>query len=438
MAMRCLPRATRTCRALGVGMAVSVMVTVSLRPGWTQSLPVPLPAEITVEDPEPGVPPEMARFAGVWGMGAWDGVLPHVLVVEHVRPDGAARVVYAWGDAPDGNIRGGHSRVTGRVKDGVLGLTLRGGRAQVEYRAEGGSLGGTYTIDGRVARVVLLRTTLTEVLKTPAPPRPVASSRVETVRIPMTETGFFGRRRTLTLEGTLYRPSGRGPHPVLVFNHGSTGPGVIPATLTLRHERQAAFFAERGFAVIVPMRRGRGASDGSYAEEQAPGCESRVLNPGLARAVEDLDAVMAWVRQQPWGSTARVMMGGQSRGGILSIVYAAERPDAVRGVINFAGGWTGDGCDGLNNFNEQTFYRAGRRTRIPTLWLYAEEDRYYKPGSIRTYHQAFVRAGGEATLHLVPAFGSDGHYLVNQVSLWQRSVDEFLERLGLASTGESK
>lgn len=389
---------------------------------------VPLPQDVAVEAPGPDVPPELAKFSGVWANGAWDGVLAHVLVVERVGADGQARVVYAYGDAPDWNISRGHTRATARVESGVLTLELRG--ARIEYRFEGESLRGRYTLGGRASTVTLTRTPLADLAQAPSPQSQVSTGAPETVRIPLTEAGFFGRTRSLTLEGTLYRPNAEGSHPVLVFNHGSTGPGAIPPTLTLRYPRQAAFFVERGFVVLVPMRRGRGASEGSYAEGYS--CERHVLNAGLARAIEDLDAVMVWVRQQAWADAQRIIMGGISRGGILSLVYAAERPGAVRAAINFVGGWTGDGCDRYGSFNEQTFYHAGRRTRIPTLWLYAENDRYYTPDSIRRYHRAFVQAGGNAEFHLFPAFGGDGHGLANQVTLWQGPVESFLGRLGLA------
>jgi dienelactone hydrolase len=225
-----------------------------------------------------------------------------------------------------------------------------------------------------------------------------------TVRIPITGPGPGGKR--VTLEATLYRPAGDGPHAVLVFNHGSTGGGTVAPSTTMRPSRQAQFFVERGFAVLAPMRRGRGASDGVHAEYEGT-CEPDVLGAGLARAIEDVDAAMTYLRAQPWADPERVLVAGQSRGGILSVAYGAERPGTVRGVINFAGGWTSQRCD--------------------------EEDRYYSVAWIRRYHEAFAQAGGVATFHLFPAFGADGHRLVDRVEIWKVAVDDFLWRLNLSA-----
>jgi dienelactone hydrolase len=143
---------------------------------------------------------------------------------------------------------------------------------------------------------------------------------------------------------------------------------------------------------------------------------------------------MAYLRAQPWADAERALIAGQSRGGILSVAYAAERPSRVRGVINFAGGWTSQRCDeNGRGFNQTTFASAGGRTRIPMLWLYAEGDGYYSAVWIRRYHEAFVQAGGVATFHLFPAFGADGHRLVDRVEFWKAAADDFLRRLNLTS-----
>ena len=46
--------------------------------------------------------------------------------------------------------------------------------------------------------------------------------------------------------------------------------------------------------------------------------------------------------RQPWADASRLLMAGTSRGGFLSVVYAGERPQRVKGVVNFVGGWTGE------------------------------------------------------------------------------------------------
>src|ERR1700710_1999820 len=58
---------------------------------------VPLPGKFDRETPLPEVPPDIARFQGAW-IGTWQDTR-HVLVVERVRPDGEANVVFAQSDA---------------------------------------------------------------------------------------------------------------------------------------------------------------------------------------------------------------------------------------------------------------------------------------------------------------------------------------------------
>jgi dienelactone hydrolase len=256
----------------------------------------------------------------------------------------------------------------------------------------------------------------------------------ETVAIPLSEKRLLGGPRALRLEGFLYRPpAGAGPLPVLLFNHGSTGAGRVEPTATAgyRYPEVARFFVERGWAVLVPMRRGRGASGGEYLERYD--CDRAILAEGVERGLDDVEAALAWVAAQPWADPSRLLLGGMSRGGLLSVVYPSRRPVAARGIVNFAGGWTVERCDQRIRFNADTFAEAGRRARLPMLWLYAENDRNYGPASVRGYHDGFLRAGGAATLELFPPIGRDGHILLpGAVTVWQPAVRDFLVRLGLA------
>ena len=393
-----------------------------------QTPTIPLPSDLKVDLPAADVPANVSRFVGAWAHGVWDGVLPHVLVIETVDGTGRAQVVYAVGDSAEANVTRGYRRITGRIVGDLLTFDLREA-VSVVYDIDGDSLRGTYTSSRRRYTVTLTRATVADAMAVPATVPGVVTG--TTVRIPMKEQGPGGKG--LTLEATLYRPEAAGPHPVLLFNHGSTGGGTVAPSMTMRPSRQAQFFVERGFAVLAPMRRGRGASDGAHEEYEGT-CAPDVLGAGFARAIEDVDAAMAYLRSQPWGDPTRVVVAGQSRGGILSVAYAAERSGTVRGVINFAGGWTSQRCDeGGPGFNHATFASAGGRTGIPMLWLYAEEDRYYSAASIRRYHEAFTQTGGVATFHLFPAIGGDGHRLVDRIEIWKAAADDFLRRLNLVS-----
>jgi dienelactone hydrolase len=263
-----------------------------------------------------------------------------------------------------------------------------------------------------------------------APAQPV-EPHVTTLQIPMTEKRWLGASRELRLEATLYRPAPSGVWPVLVFNHGSTGRGRGSPTETLTYAETARFFVERGFAVLMPMRRGRGASGGDYLEGYD--CDPGILSAGVDRAIEDLDAVMAFVSAQPWVDRSRLVLGGMSRGGFLSIVYASMRPTGARGLINFAGGWTVEACDRRIRFHEPAFASAGRSARLPMLWMYSENDRNYGPAAVRAHHRAFTGAGGTADLELFPPIGHDGHILLpRSVAVWGAAVDVFLRRIGLS------
>src|SRR5262245_43739898 len=310
----------------GVSCAIAATVLGPANMAHAQAPTIPLPSDLKIDTAATDVPANVSRFVGAWAHGAWDDVLPHVLVVERVDNAGRAQVVYAVGDYAEAQVNRGYRRVTGRIVGDLMTFDLSE-RASVAYHIAGDSLRGTYTTSRRRYTVTLTRATLTEVTAVPASVPGLVSGAA--VRIPMMEPRPGGKR--VTLEATLYRPAGDGPHAVLLFNHGSTGGGNIALSTTMRPGRQAQFFVERGFAVLAPMRRGRGASDGAYAEYEGT-CNQDVLGTGLARAIEDVDAAMAYLREQAWADPERVLIAGQSRGGMLSVAYAAERPGAVRGV----------------------------------------------------------------------------------------------------------
>jgi dienelactone hydrolase len=245
--------------------------------------------------------------------------------------------------------------------------------------------------------------------------------------------------QTVRLEMRIYRPATAGPVPTLVFNHGSTGRGSDPRIFTrpIDHPEVAQVFVQRGWAVVMPARRGRGGSEGQYDEGFAPdrslgyACDLPFSLPGAERALRDVDAAMDAVLAFPFVDPTRVVIGGQSRGGILSIAYAGQRPEQVKGVINFVGGWMGAGCSRVTGINQALFTR-GARYPGETLWLYGEGDDFYPLSHSRENFAAFQAAGGKGSFHELP-LRAGGHSIWRQPGGWVAFVEAYLKRQGLPS-----
>jgi hypothetical protein len=68
------------------------------------------------------------------------------------------------------------------------------------------------------------------------------------------------------------------------------------------------------------------------------------------------------------------------------------------------------------------------------LWIYAENDKFFRPDLARRMHGAFTGAGGRAQLIDAPAFGDDGHTLFSRgIALWTPMVDRFLREQNLGT-----
>jgi hypothetical protein len=82
---------------------------------------VPLPDKFDMETAAPDVPPEIAYFCGAW-IGTWHDDR-HILVVERVKPDGQANVVFAESDSAFYNQNRQWWRDKATIIDGVLTMT---------------------------------------------------------------------------------------------------------------------------------------------------------------------------------------------------------------------------------------------------------------------------------------------------------------------------
>ena len=134
---------------------------------------------------------------------------------------------------------------------------------------------------------------------------------------------------------------------------------------------------------------------------------------------------------------ARHDRAGVSAGGFASIALSADPPPGLAAVINFAGGRgsraDNDVCDEAALV--RAFATMGKTSRIPMLWVYAGNDKFFGPELAQRMHAAFTAAGGHARFIDAPAFGRDGHTLFSAIGapVWTPMVDAFLREMKLGT-----
>jgi dienelactone hydrolase len=244
--------------------------------------------------------------------------------------------------------------------------------------------------------------------------------------------------QVLALEAMEIRPRGAGPFPLAVIAHGT------PATTGQRQQYTveqygtvATELARHGFAAVVVMRRGFGASEGGFAETTGPCGQSRYLEAGIESA-RDLAETMRAMGSQPHIDARRVVVLGQSAGGFAALALGAQSPPGLAAIVNFAGG-RGRFADRNAVCEPEKLVAAvaqfGRATRVAALWIYAENDLSFPPDLARAMYQSYRAGGAPAELAMQPPFRDDGHRLfVDGVDRWRPVLDGFLRRLGLPAS----
>ncbi|MFL6710944.1 MAG: dienelactone hydrolase family protein [Massilia sp.] len=230
------------------------------------------------------------------------------------------------------------------------------------------------------------------------------------------------------MQTTVFRPDGPGPFPLVIINHGKDA-GAPSHQPRDRFIYMATAFVKRGYAVMVPMRRGFAGSTGRYVEY---GCNMTANGLGQASDIRD---TIDYAQRLDWIDSDRIVVAGQSYGGLATMALGSQDLPGVRGLINFAGGLKDNAnrCDWGAEL-VKAFGTYGNNATLPSLWMYGENDSLFGPELVTHMHDAYVRAGGQARLVEYGAFRRDAHGLIGSregEKVWWKETEQFLRRIGM-------
>jgi dienelactone hydrolase len=240
----------------------------------------------------------------------------------------------------------------------------------------------------------------------------------------------------VALRATVFRPATTLTQrfPLVVINHGTSEANRLSVSMPVYYWL-SRWFVDRGFAVVLPQRRGHGSTGGDLVEAVGNCADPDHFQSGLI-AADDIGAAIDFMTHQPFVDPTRILVVGVSTGGWASLALAAKRPDLVTAVVNFAGGRGGHAW-GRNNSVcgadklVMAAHDFARTARAPTLWLYASNDSYFGPAIAARMATAWKDGGGLVEYDPLPAYGKDGHTIADDRAgwdLWGGNLDGFLER----------
>jgi dienelactone hydrolase len=221
---------------------------------------------------------------------------------------------------------------------------------------------------------------------------------------------------------TLYLPAGPGPFPLWVFNHGRNF-GNTAYQARSRPDALARVLLRQGYAVAAPNRRGFADSGGRHLSHW-----SNPLSGGLCCA-RDIETVVLAMCGKPYIDASRIVVSGHSYGALGTLAYGMKPHPGVRALVNFAGGLRGEMDQGWQQPLREAFRYYGRRARVRSLWLYAENDSFWSLDDASALHEAYCEHGACAEFVNLGHFKECAHRYVldpDGVDFWWPKVAELL------------
>jgi dipeptidyl aminopeptidase/acylaminoacyl peptidase len=238
----------------------------------------------------------------------------------------------------------------------------------------------------------------------------------------------------VTISGTLVKPRGRGPFPVVVFVHGS-GPWTRGAPYALTE-----YFAANGIASWTYDKRGTGKSGGVYVHN--------VDSARFELLAADAIAGVKMLAKRPDIDTNRIGIWGISQAGWIIPIVTARAPELDFAVIvsgplttlseeNYFSSLTGEGADVPKRSRAEIamLMKAHRPTgfdpipfirqmRIPSVWIFGGNDDSVPVDESIEALQALRKEGYPFELAWFPS----GNHQMWETTDWSRQYAPLIHR----------
>jgi dienelactone hydrolase len=235
---------------------------------------------------------------------------------------------------------------------------------------------------------------------------------------------------------TIWRDDSVKKSPYLLFSHGRAGTDQERGKFGRSSEkRNSEYFVSKGFAVILPTRIGYGVSGGPDADYSGA-CGNKNYLEGRKVAIDQSKQVLNHVFDFSYIDRTKGIVVGQSVGGFTTIGLSAENISGLKGAINFAGGDGGDPIKAPERpcgdyLIKDTFAKYGASNKVPTLWLYSVNDKFWGEQLPKDWFSAFQRAGGRGQFISLPAYKEDGHSIFRgDLNAWKNDFEKFIKEVG--------
>jgi dienelactone hydrolase len=223
--------------------------------------------------------------------------------------------------------------------------------------------------------------------------------------------------------------------PYLLFSHGRGTDQERTSFGRSSEKKNSEYFVSKGFAVILPTRIGYGVSGGPDADYSGA-CGNKNYLEARKVGIDQSKQVLNHVFDFSYIDRTKGIVVGQSVGGFTTIGLSAENISGLKGAINFAGG---DGGDPIKSAEKpcgdylikDTFAKYGASNKVPTLWLYSVNDKFWGEQLPKDWFAGFQKAGGKGQFISLPAYKEDGHSIFRgDLNAWKNNFEKFIKEIG--------